>query len=78
MNGTHLSYNSVHIQPSLRSELGHLQRCDEGFIVMSHSNQSKDFEKALNRLKSFGAIILLLMDSDNPSSPSFLGFVVEN
>lgn len=32
---------------------------------MSHSNQSKDY-KALNHLKSFGAIILLLMDGDKP------------
>ena len=61
-----LSCNSVHIQPSLRSELGHdeLQGCDKGFTVMSHSNQSKDFEKALHHLNSFVAVILLLMDSD--------------
>lgn len=46
--------------------------------VMPHSHTPKTCEKAILHLKSFVAIILLLIDGDNLSPPSFLEFVVDN
>ena len=53
--------------------------CDNTHLQGCHTaTNPRTCEKAVFHLKSFVAIILLLIDGDNPSSPSFLGFVVDN